>query len=66
MHASLVARKVQDIRRMLREDAEALPPFTLNIGAAFADRKESGGDLYQNASLALERAKDAEDHWSAC
>ncbi len=66
MHASLVARKVQDIRRMLREDAEALPPFTLNIGAAFADRKESGGDLYQNASLALERAKDAADHWSAC
>ena len=66
MHASLVARKVQDIRRMLREDAEALPPFTLNIGAAFADRKESGGDLYQNATLALERAKVTEDHWSAC
>jgi GGDEF domain-containing protein len=51
---------------MLREDAEALPPFTLNIGAAFADRKGFDGDLYQNASLALERAKNAEDHWSAC
>ena len=66
MHTSLVARKVQDIRRMLREDAEALPAFTLSIGAAFADRKESDGDLYQNANLALERAKVTEDHWSAC
>ena len=38
----------------------------LGIGAAFADRKESDGDLYQNANLALERAKVTEDHWSAC
>jgi GGDEF domain-containing protein len=53
----LVSEKVERINALLREHGKALPPITLSVGVAFADRENPQGDIFHDADIALNRAK---------
>ena len=62
---SLVADKVQRIDAMLAAQRHELPPVSLAIGVAFADRENPQGDIFHDADLALEDSKRADGSgWS--
>ena len=62
---SLVADKVQRIDAMLAAQRHELPPVSLAIGVAFADRENPQGDIFHDADLALEDSKRADGNgWS--
>ncbi len=49
----LITEKVERLNRMLREDTNNLPPISLSVGVAFADRENPQGDILQDADTAL-------------
>ncbi len=53
----LIAEKVEHIDAMLHEREDGLPPVTLSIGVAFADRENPHGDIFEDADEALHRLK---------
>lgn len=54
----LVVEKLENIARMLRDEAGGVPGVTLSIGIAFSDRKDPQGSIYEDADKALYRAKE--------
>ena len=54
----LVSKKVEQINEVLCRRTGDLPPISLSVGAAFADRENPKGDLFHDADLALNRMKE--------
>ena len=58
----LISEKVEHINALLRERGTALPPITLSVGVAFADRENPQGDIFHDADIALSRMKAMKEH----
>ena len=54
---SLISDKMERIKAMLRDHQGNLPPVTLSVGVAFADRTHPKGDIFQDADSALQEFK---------
>ncbi len=54
MH-DLLEGKVTQMNLLLGKSAGDLQPLSLSVGAAFSDREEPDGDVYQDAAAALDR-----------
>jgi len=55
----LVIRKIEHANELLQNPEDDLPPVSLSVGAAFADRKNPKGDIFKDADTALYRVKAA-------
>lgn len=44
---------------MLQKPKDDLPPTSLSVGVAFADRENPEGDIFKDADTALYRVKEA-------
>jgi diguanylate cyclase (GGDEF)-like protein len=58
----LVSDKVERINALIRENGRELPPITLSLGVAFADRENPQGDIFHDADVALSRMKAMKQH----
>ncbi len=54
-----VKRKIDQANVMLQKPADDLPPTSLSVGVAFADRENPEGDIFKDADTALYRVKEA-------
>ena len=54
-----VKRKVDQANVMLQKPTDDLPPTSLSVGVAFADRENPEGDIFKDADTALYRVKEA-------
>ena len=54
-----VKRKVDQANVMLQKPKDDLPPTSLSVGVAFADRENPDGDIFKDADTALYRVKEA-------
>ena len=54
-----VKRKIDQANVMLQKPADDLPPTSLSVGVAFADRENPEGDIFKDADVALYRVKEA-------
>ncbi len=54
-----VRRKIDQANVMLQKPKDDLPPTSLSVGVAFADRKNPEGDIFKDADTALYRVKEA-------
>ena len=54
-----VRRKIDQANVMLQKPADDLPPTSLSVGVAFADRENPEGDIFKDADTALYRVKEA-------
>ncbi|MEE1158433.1 MAG: diguanylate cyclase, partial [Atopobiaceae bacterium] len=55
----LVRRKIEQANVMLQKPTDDLPPTSLSVGVAFADRENPEGDIFKDADTALYRMKEA-------
>ena len=53
----LINEKVERINRLLEEERGDLPPISLSVGVAFADREDPQGDIFHDADMMLQRMK---------
>lgn len=53
----LVRGKIKRINYQLMHPEDDLPPTTLSVGVAFADRENPSGDIFKDADTALYRVK---------
>ncbi len=58
----LISEKVDRINALIRENGRELPPITLSLGVAFADRENPQGDIFHDADVALSRMKAMKQH----
>ena len=58
-HRRLVLNKVEQANVQLQHPQDDLPPVSLSVGVAFADRKNPQGDIFKDADTALYRVKEA-------
>ena len=54
-----VIRKIDQANVMLQKPKDDLPPTSLSVGVAFADRENPEGDIFKDADTALYRVKEA-------
>ena len=54
-----VKRKIDQANVMLQKPKDDLPPTSLSVGVAFADRENPDGDIFKDADTALYRVKEA-------
>ena len=54
-----VKRKIDQANVMLQKPTDDLPPTSLSVGVAFADRENPDGDIFKDADTALYRVKEA-------
>ena len=54
----IVIDKICHANDLLQHPKEDLPPVSLSVGAAFSDRKNPQGDIFQDADAALYRMKE--------
>jgi diguanylate cyclase (GGDEF)-like protein len=54
-----VRRKIQQANVMLQKPTDDLPPTSLSVGVAFADRENPEGDIFKDADTALYRMKQS-------
>ena len=54
-----VKRKIDQANVMLQKPKDDLPPTSLSVGVAFADRGNPDGDIFKDADTALYRVKEA-------
>ena len=54
-----VRRKIDQANVMLQKPTDDLPPTSLSVGVAFADRENPEGDIFKDADTALYRVKEA-------
>ena len=54
-----VKRTIDQANVMLQKPADDLPPTSLSVGVAFADRENPEGDIFQDADTALYRMKES-------
>ena len=57
--SELVKGKIARANELLQNPADDLPPVSLSVGVAFADRKNAKGDIFKDADTALYRVKEA-------
>ena len=55
----LVINKMESANAILKAPEDDLPPVSLSVGIAFADRKDPQGSIFKDADTALYRAKEA-------
>ena len=53
----MIFEKMDQISERLRDNQSDAGPLTLSVGIAFSDRKSPGGDIFQDADMALQRMK---------
>ena len=53
----LVVEKINRANELLQHPEGDIPPASLSVGAAFADRENPTGDLFKDADIALYRVK---------
>ena len=53
----LIHEKMEHITAMLEEERGDLPPVSLSVGVAFADRENPQGDIFHDADMMLQRMK---------
>ena len=51
--------KIEQANVMLQKPTDDLPPTSLSVGVAFADRENPEGDIFKDADTALYRVKEA-------
>jgi len=54
----LVMRKIECANETLQNPKDELPPVSLSVGVAFADRENPRGDIFKDADTALYRVKE--------
>jgi diguanylate cyclase (GGDEF)-like protein len=54
-----VRRKIEQANVMLQKPTDDLPPTSLSVGVAFADRENPEGDIFKDADTALYRMKQS-------
>ena len=54
-----VRSKIEQANVMLQKPKDDLPPTSLSVGVAFADRENPEGDIFKDADTALYRVKEA-------
>ena len=54
-----VRRKIDQANVMLQKPKDDVPPISLSVGVAFADRQNPEGDIFKDADTALYRMKEA-------
>ncbi len=54
----LVFDKVEQVNALLAQPEDGLPPVSLSVGVAFADRENPQGDILHDADTALYRMKE--------
>ena len=54
-----VMRKIDQANVMLQKPKDDLPPTSLSVGVAFADRENPEGDIFKDADTALYHVKEA-------
>ena len=54
-----VRRKIDQANVMLQKPKDDLPPTSISVGVAFADRENPEGDIFKDADTALYRMKEA-------
>ena len=54
-----VKSKIDQANVMLQKPKDDLPPTSLSVGVAFADRENPEGDIFKDADTALYRVKEA-------
>lgn len=57
--SEIVVTKFLQINKMLHEPQGELPGISVSLGAAFSDRADPQGDIYEDAQAALDKAKAA-------
>ncbi|MBE6045848.1 MAG: EAL domain-containing protein [Clostridiales bacterium] len=57
--SQLVLDKIANINHLLQHPIDDLPPVSLSVGVAFADRENPKGDIFKDADEALYRVKRA-------
>ena len=55
----LVRNKIEQANVMLQQPSDDLPPTSLSVGVAFADRENPEGDIFNDADVALYRMKES-------
>jgi len=55
----MVVRKMKQANDTLKSPKDGLPPVSLSVGIAFADRENPSGDIFKDADTALYRVKEA-------
>ena len=55
----LLSRKIKAMNEELQHPKDGLPPVSLSVGVAFADRENPQGDIFKDADTALYRVKQA-------
>ncbi|MBR5642213.1 MAG: EAL domain-containing protein [Firmicutes bacterium] len=55
----LVMNKIAQANEVLQHPKDDLPPVSLSVGVAFADRENPQGDIFHDADAALYRVKEA-------
>ncbi len=55
----LVINKIASANEMLKHPTDDLPPVSLSVGVAFADRENPQGDIFRDADTALYKVKRA-------
>ena len=58
IHKQLI-RKIEHINARLKTPQEGVPPVSLTVGAAFADRVQPDGSILADAEAALDRQKES-------
>ena len=53
-----VRGKIEQANQMLQQPTDDLPPTSLSVGVAFADRENPDGDIFKDADTALYRMKE--------
>ena len=54
----LIFEKVERINHILTKESDGLPTVSVSVGAAFGDRKNPYGNIFQDADSALSRSKE--------
>ena len=55
----VVLNKINNANNLLQNPKDDLPPVSLSVGVAFADRENPQGSIYEDADTALYRVKEA-------
>ena len=56
---SSILNKMNQANELLKNPKDDLPPVSLSVGIAFADRQNPQGDIFKDADTALYRVKEA-------
>ena len=61
-HTEVVREKIAHVNELLFNPTDGLPPVSLSVGVAFADRENPGQSIYKDADKALYKVKNSGRH----